>query len=86
MCLNLSVNSFLSYTIARLGLLAVTFGLAWLSGLRGIWLYVLSFLGSGVIALLVLDNQRAAMGGSVTNIFKRISEKIDANTRKEDID
>lgn len=80
------MNSFLTYTLARLGLLVLTFGLAWLSGLRGIWLYALAFLGSGVISLLVLDNQRESMGGSVTNFFKRINDKIDANTRKEDID
>lgn len=80
------MNSFLTYTLARLGLLVVTFGLAWLAGLRGIWLYALAFLGSGVISLLVLDNQRASMGGSVANFFTRINDKIDANTRKEDID
>lgn len=80
------MNSFLKYTLARFGLLVATFGLAWLAGLRGIWLYVLAFLGSGVISLLVLDSQRASMGGSVTNFFTRINDKIDANTRKEDID
>jgi hypothetical protein len=80
------VKHFLKYTIARIGLLALTFGVGYLAGLRGMWLYILAFLGSGVISLVVLDNQRTEMGGALGKFFTGINAKIDANTRKEDID
>jgi hypothetical protein len=80
------VKHFLTYTFARFGLLALTFGIGYLAGLRGMWLYILAFLGSGIISLVVLDNQRTLMGGALGKYFSGINAKIDANTRKEDID
>lgn len=80
------MKHFLTYTIARIGLLALTFGVAYLAGLRGMWLYILAFLGSGIVSFVVLDNQRTLMGGSLGKYFAGINAKIDANTRKEDLD
>lgn len=80
------MNPFVTYTLARLGLLALTLGIGYLFGLRGPVLIILGFLGSGVLSLVLLNNQRSQLGGRVSGYFARINQKLDANTRKEDSD
>jgi hypothetical protein len=80
------VNPFISYTLARLGLLAVTLGVGYLFGLRGPLLIILSFLGSGLLSLVLLNNQRSQLGGRISGYFSRLNQKLEENTRKEEID
>ena len=80
------MNPFISYTLARLGLLAVTLGICYLIGLRGLLLIIVGFLGSGLISLLLLNSQRSQLGGRISGYFSGINQKLDANTRKEDSD
>lgn len=80
------MNPFITYTLARLGLLVLTLGIGYLFGLRGPLLIILGFLGSGLISLVLLNNQRSQLGGRISGYFSRINQKIDANTRKEDFD
>lgn len=80
------MNAVLIYTVARFGILLVALALGYLAGLRDIWLLALSFLGSGLISFLVLDQQRTAMGKRIAGYFGKINAKLDENTRKEDID
>ncbi|NBO25801.1 MAG: DUF4229 domain-containing protein [Actinobacteria bacterium] len=80
------MNPFITYTLARLGLLGLTLGIGYLFGLRGPLLIILGFLGSGLLSLVLLNNQRSQLGGRVSGYFSRINQKIDANTRKEDFD
>jgi Flp pilus assembly pilin Flp len=80
------VNPFISYTLARLGLLAVTLGIGYLFGLRGPVLIIVGFLVSGLISLVLLNSQRSQLGGRISGYFSGINQKLDANTRKEDID
>jgi hypothetical protein len=80
------VNPFISYTLARLGLLAVTLGIGYLFGLRGPLLIILGFLGSGLISLVLLNSQRSQLGGRISGYFSGINQRLDANTRKEDFD
>jgi hypothetical protein len=80
------VNPFISYTLARLGLLAITLGIGYLFGLRGPLLIILGFLGSGLLSLVLLNSQRSQLGGRVSEYFAGINQKLDANTRKEDFD
>lgn len=80
------MNPFISYTLARLGLLAVTLGIGYLFGLRGPLLIVLGFLGSGLLSLVLLNSQRSQLGGRISGYFTGINQKLDANTRKEDFD
>jgi hypothetical protein len=47
---------------------------------------ILAFLGSGIISFFMLGKQRSSMGGKVAGYFQSINERIDANTRKEDVD
>ena len=78
------MNPFISYTLARLGLLAVTLGIGYLLGLRGPVLIIVGFLVSGLISLVLLDSQRSQLGGRISGYFSGINQKLDANTRKED--
>ena len=80
------MNPFISYTLARLGLLAVTLGIGYLFGLRGPLLIMLGFLGSGLLSLVLLNSQRSQLGGRISGYFTGINQKLDANTRKEDFD
>jgi hypothetical protein len=80
------MKSTLNYTFARIGLLVVAYGLGYLAGLRSIILIIAAFLGSSLISFFVLNKQRNAMGQGVNNYFSRINDKIDASTKKEDVD
>lgn len=80
------MNSFFTYTLARFGLLAATLVVGYIAGLRGLWLYVGAFIGSGALSLVLLDRQRNAMGNKVTGYFEKLNDKIDESARKEDID
>lgn len=80
------MNPFITYTLARLGLLAITLGIGYLFGLRGPLLIIMSFLGSGLLSLVMLNNQRSQLGGRISGYFAKINQKLDANTRKEDLD
>ena len=80
------MNPFISYTLARLGLLAVTLGIGYLFGLRGPLLIILGFLGSGLLSLVLLNSQRSQLGGRISGYFTGINQKLDANTRKEEFD
>ena len=80
------MNPFITYTLSRLGVLALTLGIGYVFGLRGPLLIILGFLGSGLLSLVLLNNQRSALGGRVSGYFSRINQKLDANTRKEDFD
>lgn len=80
------MSAFLSYTLARLGLLVLALGLGYVAGLRGPMLIIMAFLGSGIVSFFMLNKQRSNMGGKVAGYFQSINDRIDANTRKEDID
>ena len=80
------MNPFISYTLGRLGLLAVTLGIGYLFGLRGPLLIILGFLGSGLLSLVLLNSQRSQLGGRISGYFSGINQRLDANTRKEEFD
>lgn len=80
------MKPFLIYSLMRVGLLVLALGLGALAGLEGAWLIIAAFLGSGLLSFIMLDKQRQEMGGRLGNVFTRINARIDANTRKEDID
>ena len=80
------MNPFFTYTLARLGLLALTLGIGYIFGLRGPLLIILGFLGSGLLSLVMLNNQRSQLGGRVSGYFARINQKLEDNTGKEDFD
>lgn len=78
--------AFLRYTTLRLSMLLAVGGVGYLLGMRGVLLAAVAFLVSGILSFFVLDRQRDALGQSVGNVFQRLSARIDADTRKEDVD
>ncbi len=80
------MTSFISYTLGRLGLLVLALGLGYVAGLRGPLLIIMAFLGSGVMSFFMLGKQRTSLGVKIAGYFQGINARIDANTRKEDID
>ena len=75
----------LRFTALRLAL----FGFVWLlilltTPLRGLLAAMVALLISGVISVVVLDRQRAAMGAVLAAFFGRINARIDASARAED--
>lgn len=79
------VKHFLLYTGARLGLLLVVGGLAYAVGMRGFLLLVAAFIGSGVVSFFVLRGPRSELGSDVGGFFRRINDRIDEASRKEDV-
>ncbi|MSV54181.1 MAG: DUF4229 domain-containing protein [Actinobacteria bacterium] len=80
------MSPFISYTLARFGLLVLTLGIGYVAGLRGVILLILGFLGSGIVSFVLLNKQRSQLGGRIAGYFSNLNAKIDANTRKEDTD
>ena len=78
--------AFLRYTTLRLAMLLVVGGIGYLLGMRGVLLAAVAFLVSGILSFFVLDRQRDALGQSVGSVFQRVNARIDANSRKEDLD
>lgn len=78
--------AFIRYSTLRLALLIAVGAVLYLLGLHGVWLLAVALVLSGVLSLFVLDRQRDDLGRSVGNVFTRINERIDANTRSEDFD
>lgn len=62
----------LQYTLSRLGLLVVTLGVLYLTGLRDwFWLLVLSFLISGLASYVLLSKQRDALSEQISKGRRR---------------
>jgi hypothetical protein len=80
------VRAILRYTAERLLLLAGAAGLCYALGLRDIALWVVAVLGSGAASFVLLNRQRDAMAVVVERSLNRVNERIDAATRKEDVD
>ena len=55
------------YSLARLLLLLASAGVLWISGARGILLWVLAFVISGLLSLVLLRGLRARMSEAITS-------------------
>lgn len=78
--------SVLRYTLTRLSLLFAAAAVLYLAGVRGLVLWLLAFAISGVVALFLLRAQRDDMSASIYGAVKRVNDRIDSNTRREDDD
>lgn len=78
--------SVLRYTLTRLSLLFAAAAVLYLAGARGLLLWLLAFVISGVLALFLLRGQRDDMSASIYGAVKRANARIDESTRREDLD
>ena len=76
----------LSYTVLRLGLFVVVFGLLYLVGARSLLLLGGAILVSGVISYFALNAQRMAMSGTISRRLSEFRQRLDAGTGAEDRD
>lgn len=85
---------FALYTLARLGLFAVAFGLVWLvasqwwrwSPAAALWTAVLALVISAIASLLLLGPLRDRLAGSVHVRVSRARARMDRARRSEDVD
>lgn len=73
-----------AYNAARFGLFVVCAGLAYLAGLRGIWLIGAALVVSGVLSWFLLARQRMAMATAVETAVQRSRSRLAARTAAED--
>ncbi len=76
----------LFYTVLRLALFAVVFGLLFVAGARGFLLLALAILISGIVSYFALNSQRTAMAGAIGRKVTNFREQMDAGTKAEDDD
>lgn len=75
------------YTALRIALfLLVWAAFQFLTPWKGLPALILALLVSGAISFFALNRQRDAMSASVFGVFKRMNDRIDAATRKEDVE
>jgi Mn2+/Fe2+ NRAMP family transporter len=83
----------LAYSLARLGLFLAVLLLLYLIGARGLLLFALALLVSGIISFVVLSRQRDAMSSSLSARFRGIraragqfGDRLDEGAKAEDED
>jgi hypothetical protein len=75
-----------AYSLARFLLFAVAFELLYLAGARGLLLFGLALVISGVISFVVLSRLRDTMSGAITSRISSFRERLDEGSRAEDDD
>jgi Mn2+/Fe2+ NRAMP family transporter len=82
------MSSVLAYTVARAALFAATTGVLYLLGARGLLLFALAVLISGLVSLVVLTRQRDRMSASVVSAARRargnLERRIEESRTRED--
>lgn len=76
----------LTYTSARVLLLAVALGAFYLIGARGLLLLVLAAGVSGLVSFVLLSRQRDAMSGALVARVHEFRQRVDEGSRAEDQD
>jgi Mn2+/Fe2+ NRAMP family transporter len=73
-----------AYTGARIVLFAVALGLIYLAGARGLLLFALALLVSGIASYVLLSKMRDAISSSINSRIESVRSRIDDGTRVED--
>jgi len=73
-----------AYSLARILLFAVALGLLDLLGARGLLLFGLALVISGIVSFVALSRLRDAMSGSITSRIRKFRERLDEGSRSED--
>ena len=84
--LAIAMRATLAYSLGRLLLFLVALALVYLAGARGLLLFGLALLISGVISFVVLSRLRDAMSGAITSRISSFRERLDEGSRAEDDD
>ena len=74
----------IAYTGARAVLFAVALGLIYLVGARGLLLFALALVVSGIASYVLLSKMRDAVSSSISGRIETVRSRIDEGTRAED--
>jgi Mn2+/Fe2+ NRAMP family transporter len=74
----------IAYTGARLVLFAVALGLIYLVGARGLLLFALALLVSGIASYVLLSKMRDRISSSISGRIDSVRSRIDEGARVED--
>jgi hypothetical protein len=75
-----------AYSLARFLLFVVALWLVYLAGARGLLLFGLALVISGIISLIVLSRLRDVMSGAITSRISSFRGRLDEGSRAEDDD
>ncbi len=76
----------MSYTMLRLVLFFVALILMYLAGARGLLLFGVALLVSGIVSFIALSRQRDAMAGALTGRMRGFRQRLNDGARAEDQD
>lgn len=76
------MRPFLQYTLARLALFLVCWGIAWLVGAKGVLGVLIGLVVSGLLGYIVLDKLRGRLSAAVSSRAARSREKKDQSREK----
>lgn len=88
------VKPFVTYTLARVGLFVVVFGIIWLIGfswmewnsINVLWTMLIALAVSAVLGIVLLRTLRERLAASVQQRAARMTERFEESRGVEDID
>jgi len=88
------VKPFVTYTLARLGLFLVSFGLVWLvcfswlewTSLSVLWTMLIALALSAIVGVFLLRGMRERLAANVQQRAERVSKRFEESRSAEDID
>lgn len=76
------MRPFLQYTVARLALFLVCWGVAWLVGAKGVLGVLIGLVVSGLLGYIVLDKLRGRLSAAVSSRAERMRAKKAESSEK----
>lgn len=88
------VKPFVKYTLARMGLFVITFGLIWLAGfsffewnsINVLWTMLIALAISALAGIVLLRRLREELAANVQQRAERMSERFEESRSAEDVD
>jgi cytochrome c biogenesis factor len=88
------MKAFWTYTLARIGVFAVTYGVVWLvasifmdsTPVENLFVLLIALVGSSAISLFTLGRLRNNLASNIQERATRMTERIEESRRAEDVD
>ena len=88
------MKAFWTYTLARLGIFAVTWAVLWGlakvifedSAVLNLWILLLALIVSGAISVFVLAGMRDRVAARIQDRARALNDRIEESRRAEDVD
>jgi len=88
------MKAFWTYTLARIGVFAVTYGVVWLiasiflesTAVENLFVLLIALVGSSIISVFALSGLRNKLANNIQERATRMTERIEESRRAEDVD